>query len=132
MPRSLRMKEKISRNMSMSEMMRMGSEERLSVRAGDIIQLGDYSWQVLDVQNGMALVLSERVIERRRYNESFIGVTWETSTVRQYLNGEFYDKFSAEEKSRIAETRIPNNNNPWFGTRGGNVTNDKIFLLSLG
>ena len=31
----------------------------LSVGAGDIIQLGDYSWQVLDVQNGRALVLSE-------------------------------------------------------------------------
>ena len=78
----------------MSEMMTMGSDERLSVEAGDIISLGDYYWQVLDVQNGRALVLSEKVIERRRYNESFIGITWETSTVRQYLNGEFYDKFS--------------------------------------
>ena len=111
--------------------MRADSEELLPAQVGDIIQFGGYSWQVLDVQNGRALLLSERAIERGRYNKSFIDVTWETSTLRQYLNGEFYDRFGAEEKARIAEARIPNNNNPWFDTKGGNATNDKIFLLSL-
>jgi len=110
----------------------MGSEERLPIKTGDIIHLGDYSWRVLDVQSGRALLLSEEVTELKQYNKKFIDVTWETSTLRQYLNDEFYGRFSEEEKKRIAETRIQNNKNPWYNTKGGNTTNDKVFLLSLG
>jgi len=110
----------------------MGSDVLLSAKAGDVIKLGDFSWLVLDKQGGRLLVLCEKVIEQRPYNTKFIDVTWETSSLRQYLNGEFFDRFSAEEKARISETRIPNNNNPWFNTKGGNNTSDKVFLLSLG
>ena len=55
----------------------------------------------------------------------------ETYTLRQYLNGEFYDSFNEADKARIAETRLANDNNQWFGTSGGNETSDRIFLLSL-
>jgi len=58
----------------MSKVMTMGSEEQLSVGVGEIIQLGDYSWQVLDIQNGKTLVLSERVTGLRQYNKKFIDV----------------------------------------------------------
>ena len=102
-----------------------------TINVGDIIPFSKYSWRVLDIQDGKALILSERVIEKRLYHSSWAAVTWETCTLRQYLNGEFYNSFSTEEKARIAETRIPNNNNPWYGTNGGNVTNDRIFLLSI-
>ena len=110
----------------------MGSEKWLSVGAGETIHFGDYSWQVLDVQKDRALVLCERVTEIRQYNNKFIDVTWETSTLRQYLNADFYDRFSAEEKARITETKMQNKINPWYNTKGGKVTNDKIFLLSFG
>ena len=107
----------------------------MSIKVDDIIGFGAYSWRVLDVQNGMALILSERVIEERAYNEipfeTYIGVTWETCTLREYLNGEFYNRFNAKEKARIVKTRAPNNDNPWYVTRGGNATDDYIFLLSL-
>ena len=86
---------------------------------------------MLDIQNGKALILSERIIEKRPYHSRAEGVTWETCELSQYLNWEFYNSFSTEEKARIAETRIPNKNNPWYGTSGGNATNDKIFLLSI-
>ena len=110
----------------------MGFEDLLSVSVGDMIRFGDYSWQVLDIQNNRALVLCETVVELRQYNRKFIDVTWETSTLRQYLNDVFYNKFSDDEKSRIAEARIQRNKNPWFNTKEGSATNDKVFLLSLG
>jgi len=110
----------------------MSSEEWLSVVVGDVVQLGDYSWQVLEIKNGKALLLSETITELRQYNKKFIDVTWETSTLRQYLNEDFFNKFSEEEQSRISETRIHKSNNPWFNTKEGKATNDKIFLLSLG
>jgi len=110
----------------------MGSDVLLSAKAGDVIVFGDFSWLVLDEQGGRLLVLCEKVIEQRPYNTKFIDVTWETSSLRQYLNGEFFEHFSAKEKARILETRIPNNNNLWFNTKGGNNTTDRVFLLSLG
>jgi len=110
----------------------MSSEWQLSVVVGGTVQLGDHSWQVLDIQNYKALVLCEVVTEFRQFNRSFIDVTWETSTLRQYLNGDFYDKFSADEKQLIAETSIRNSKNPWFNTKEKNATDDKVFLLSLG
>jgi len=101
------------------------------IKVGDIIQFGAHDWRVLEIQDGKALLLSDRIIEYRAYNDSRTDVTWETCTLRQYLNGEFYNSFSAEEKARIAETRLTNDDNPWYGTSGGNATTDKIFLLSL-
>ena len=51
--------------------------------------------------------------------------------MRQFLNGAFFDAFSEQERSCIAETKIRTNNNPWFGTDGGGITNDRIFVLSI-
>jgi len=39
--------------------------------------------------------------------------------------------FFPVERAQIVETVVINNNNPWFGTHGGNNTIDKMFLLSL-
>ena len=86
---------------------------------------------MIDVQDGRTLIITKNVVELRTYNEQRINVTWETCTLRKYLNGEFLQKFTAEDQRRIAETRIPNPNNLWYGTAGGNDTTDKIFLLSL-
>ena len=100
-------------------------------RVGDIIQFGGYEWRVLDVQDKRALIITENIIEPRPYNDKREDVTWETCTLRKYLNDEFYAKFSKEEQGRIAETKISNPDNLWYDTKGGADTNDKIFLLSL-
>ena len=102
-----------------------------AVRVGDIIPFGGHNWRVLDVQDGRALIITENTIGQRMYHGSFESVTWEHSTLRHYLNNEFLNSFSEADRARIAETRIVNNDNPWFGTSGGNDTNDRIFLLSL-
>ena len=102
-----------------------------SPRVGDIMRFGEWDWRVLDVQNNRALIITENIIERRAYNEEDEEVTWETCTLRGYLNGEFLQKFSGEERGRIAETRIQNPDNLWYARKGGNHTEDKVFLLSL-
>jgi len=102
-----------------------------SPRVGDVIPFGEWNWRVLDVQDGKALIITENLIEPRPYNVELTEVTWEKCTLREYLNGEFLQKFTAEEQRRIAETRVSNPYNLWYGTNGGNDTNDKVFLLSL-
>ena len=102
-----------------------------NLTVGEKIDFGGYEWRVLDVRDGRALLLSEYVIESRRYHERNEAITWENSTLRRYLNNEFYNSFTAEERRRIAETRLRNANNQWYGTNGGNDTTDRIFLLSL-
>ena len=99
-------------------------------KIGDIIPFGDYNWLVLDVRDGKALVITERLVAQEPYGQSG-NTTWETSTLRRYLNDRFLQKFTVEEQSRISETRIQNPNNIWYGSNGGNDTTDKIFLLSL-
>jgi len=96
------------------------------------IQFGKYLWRVLDVQDGKVLLITEDIIDMRTYNKGFDDVTWEISAIRKYLNGEFLENnFSEEQIEKIIETEIPNHDNIWYGTKGGNDTKDKIFLLSL-
>ncbi|MDR0222273.1 MAG: DUF6273 domain-containing protein [Oscillospiraceae bacterium] len=102
-----------------------------TVTVGEIIQFGGYDWRVLDVKDGKALILTDKVMEDRAYNEKDKGVTWETCDLRAYLNGEFYNSFGKKDKAKIIKTKISNKDNQWFGTPGGNDTDDYIFLLSL-
>lgn len=102
-----------------------------STPADCIITFAGYDWRVLEVQkNNKALLLSEKVLERRAYNEQENEITWEQCTLRSYLNGAFYESLGTE-KSEIIDSCIVNASNPWLGTAGGNNTIDKIFLLSL-
>jgi len=75
-------------------------------------------------------------------------VTWESCTLRKYLNEEFYNQFTQAEKNRINLSELKNSDNirlygqalppghihddlqEWH-TYGGNDTSDYIFLLSL-
>jgi hypothetical protein len=98
---------------------------------GDIVEFGGYEWRVLDVSGGKTLLLCESVLERRAYHGESIDITWAECDLRAYLNGEFYDKFSADDKARIALTRNSNKDNQWFGTSGGSDTDDYIFNLSV-
>lgn len=71
-------------------------------------------------------------MDRQPYNENYEDITWEESSLRTWLNGEFINRaFSDEEKENINITEIVNQDDPDYGTEGGNNTSDKIFLLSL-
>lgn len=103
---------------------------------GDTIVFGNYhganEWLVLDKQNGKVLLISKDCLDTKPYNEEYEPVTWETCTLRQWLNGEFINgAFAEKEKALICDTYLQNPDNPKEGTDGGNDTTDKVFLLSI-
>lgn len=88
-------------------------------------------WRVLQSENGEAFLLSDVILDKKAYDESYEYITWEESSLRAWLNEKFMNRtFSAEEKEKINITEIVNQDNPAYGTEGGNNTSDKIFLLS--
>ena len=121
------------------------AEVPANVRVGDIITFGRYEqdnnldngpepieWQVLDVQDGRALVISKYALDKKRYNEKSESMTWETSTLRKWLNGEFYNSaFNSSEQGTILQVINENPDNSRYGTKGGSQTQDRIFLLSI-
>ena len=98
---------------------------------GDIIDFGGYEWRVLDIQGRQALIIMENIWDNRAYHNEWEVITWEHSPLRRELNNGFYNSFSLEDRERIVRKRISNPDNPWFGTPGGNDTEDYIFLLSI-
>jgi len=100
------------------------------VTEGAIIPFGKYPWRVLKTDGNSALIITESVIETRPYHEEFIHITWEHCDLRKYLNKQFYDTFDPTDRARILETRLTDCDNPWYGTKWGNPTVDRIFLLS--
>jgi len=103
-------------------------------KTGQVITFGNYKWRVLDVDGDEALIMTVEVIESCPYNKEqawATWVTWETCSLREYLNNEFLQRFTKEQQARIVEKNISNPDNIWYGTTGGKDTRDKIFLLSL-
>ena len=98
---------------------------------GEKIRFGKYEWRVLALQGEQALLMTEAIIEQRPYNDEYVAVTWADCSLRQYLNGAFYESFDATEQARIQATINQNFDNQWYGTAAGNETADKIFLLSI-
>ncbi len=92
-------------------------------------------------------LVADKSLDCQRYNDTDTDVTWETCTMRSWLNGygaesnkngEDYsgnnflnNAFSSDEQSAIKTTNVVNNDNPEYGTEGGNDTTDKVYLLSL-
>ncbi len=90
-------------------------------------------WIVLKREKEKALLLSVYGLDVKLYNEKREAVTWETCTLRKWLNEDFYnDAFTEEEKKKICLTEVRNEDNPGYKTPGGNDTEDRVFLLSLG
>lgn len=99
------------------------------LKVGDTVKLGQYNWKILNIKDNKALIITEYPIGQGRYNNEFTVTTWENSSLRNYLNGDFYNSLSDKEK--IIEVLNDNPNNEQFGTNGGNSTLDKVFVLSI-
>ena len=92
----------------------------------DVIEFGGNNWLVLEIKDGMALLFSEKIIERRQYHSKNIDVTWSKSDIRKYLNGDFLKKFSKDDRERISDTKVLTCSPA--GCKKETI--DKIFLLS--
>ena len=88
-------------------------------------------WLVIANQNNRLLLISRYALERKLYYEERANKTWETCTLRKWLNNEFLnDAFSLTEQTWIPTVDVPADKNPTYNTAPGNATQDKVFLLS--
>ncbi len=114
------------------------SYETTKLYIGDTYTFGSYrnepiTWIVLDKDESGYLLLSKYGLEALPYNDTVADVTWQTCTLRSWLNGTFYNTaFSYSERTKIRETLVRTPDNPKFGTDGGYATHDKLFCLSIG
>lgn len=93
-------------------------------------------WRVLDKTGDEAFLLSDLTLDMQEYTEFHYSDRdtssfWELSTLRAWLNGNFYDRaFTPMEKDYIFTTDVVNAGNIESGASGGDDTQDKVFLLS--
>lgn len=144
-----------------------GTREYVSLnnaKVGDEVVFGKYEqdicmsngpdpiiWQVLAIENGKAFLISKDVIDDHKFNSDDSNTTWADSSLRSFLNNEFYDTvFTDEEKALIETTTVSNSNqyidylsNYWMpnsyikfdlikSVDNGSDTSDKVFILDLG
>lgn len=142
-----------------------GAAANIGGRQADNVFFGNYyqsssatkdpvKWRVLSNAGGQLFLLSDQNLDALQYHTEREDVTWETSTIRSWLNGydassntgesngidytkdNFLDTaFSAKEQTAIAETAVVNDDNTDYNenasTDAGKDTTDRIFLLSL-
>lgn len=113
---------------------------------GNIVKFGKYEqdadmgngqepleWVVLDYDHDeqKALIITLYAIDCIQYMDGYGAVTWENSDARAWLNKNFIrTAFKGNELGRILESDIETPNNLKYKTKGGNITADKVFLLS--
>ena len=113
--------------------------------AGDIVLFGRYEqdsnelngtepieWLVLKKEEDRILVISRFALDCQAYNTECTSVTWETCTLRAWLNGQFlHAAFTEKEQQRIPTVKVIAHGNDEFHTDPGNDTEDQVFLLSI-
>ena len=119
--------------------------ESTGAKVGEYIKFGFYEqdndtsngteeieWLVIEVKDDKALVISKYALDYKQYNTSEKAVTWETCSLRKWLNNDFINAaFSTYEKAMIPTVTVSADKNPSFDTKPGRATQDKIFLLSI-
>ena len=90
------------------------------------------SWRVIRREAGRELLLSERAVAVLPYHPELQEVTWENCAIRCWLNKVFLPlSFTEEERSRILSSAVETPDNTNFGSSGGPLTEDRLFLLSV-
>lgn len=116
-----------------------------NIKVGDTYTFGAYEqdnstsngkeaieWTVLDKDGMSLLLISKQALDCQQYNTSDTDVTWESCSLRKWMNGTFLNKaFNAEEQAQIQNTTVSADKSPKYNTNPGNATTDKVFLLSI-
>lgn len=101
-------------------------------RAGSYYKKEPIKWRVLSINGDNALIIADQNLDTQAYiTENSESASWESSDIREWLNGEFLQNaFTDEERGAILETDVSTEDNSEYGTAGGADTKDMIFLLS--
>lgn len=110
----------------------------LNLKVGDTLFMGNYGnepieWIVLEFnpETNQALVISKYCLDAVPFHAGSDYGSWENSTLRRWLNSTFVlAAFTQEERASILTTHLTTPDNPDFETKGGNETDDQVFLLS--
>ncbi len=116
-----------------------------NAKVGDYITFGSYEqdnntangkepieWLVLAREGDRVLLISRYALDSQPYNTLLESVTWETCSLREWLNGTFLNAaFSADERAMIPTVTVRAEKNPSYSTSPGNSTTDQVFLLSI-
>jgi tetratricopeptide (TPR) repeat protein len=114
------------------EKVKMEQFEIIESEPGDKVKIGEYDWTILKIEKNQALLVKKTALPETEYNENIGNITWEESTIRQWLNKNFMEEtFSEAEKNNIILSNVVNEDNAVYGTDGGNDTQDQLFLLSI-
>lgn len=119
------------------------SDSLRNAQPGDAVTFGHYKqenvdecvedveWLVLKREGNRLMCISKKVLYGRKFNETNDNVTWESCTVRTWLNNDFLNEcFSYEEQQRIPVSYVSADKNSKYDTDPGNGTWDRVFLLS--
>jgi len=88
----------------------------------------EIEWLVLANDGDSAMLISKYVIDSKPFSNIYARVTWESCTLRWWLNGDFLNTaFSVEEQSKLVTVTVKS---PIYSTLLGNDTRDRVFLLS--
>ena len=103
----------------------------LTVGQGNV-KFGDFTWEVLEVQEDQVLLITEDIIEEISFNDTSRSIDWSGCDVRHYLNYKFINQhFSDSDRERLVYVTHRTEDSSWYGTSGGGDTLDKFFLLSI-
>ena len=93
---------------------------------GDIVKFGKYDWYVINKTDSEVTLLCKEKVNNKMFNDNYSADGWKGCTLRDWLNTEFLNEFSNDEKNDIADTTCITDKN------GLNVeTTDKVFLLDI-
>ena len=109
-----------------------------SAKQGEIVTFGTYphsangtdktpiQWRVLQNAGDELFLLSEYIIDCKRYHNKAVDTSWGDCDMRKWLNSEMFRiAFTAAEQERIKTTLCTNNG------EDSPDTEDKVFLLSV-
>lgn len=114
--------------LSAGDTLTMGAWEQDNDRANGSEAI---SWSVVNVAEDHMVLLADSILECMAYDENGSS-DWSASTVRAFLNGDFYDKaFTAEEKGVIGKRTTVTEDNPDYKTKSGSECKDSVILLSI-
>ncbi len=116
----------------------LASAPHRSAKPGEIVTFGSYpqtadgadrtpiKWRVLRNSGSELFLLSEYILDCKRYHREFVDTTWRDCDLRKWLNDEFYDAaFNAAEQELVKTARCTDNG------EGSPDTEDKAFLLGV-
>lgn len=129
--------------------MNISGRQESNVYFGDYMQSSDgnggfnmdpIKWRVLQQSvpadvSGRLFLFSDALLDVKQWDGG-ADATWETCSLRAWLNGDGEDNFinkafSEKEQTAIPKVLVWNEPNPLTGVSSGNNTYDKIYLLSM-